>query len=526
MHKRRMIAIGCWTALLSVTGFGAGTSEVADAAMNRNRESIRLLLQKKTDVNAPQADGATALHWAVRYDDIETVDLLIKAGADVKAANRNGATPLFLATESGNGPIIERLLAAGVDANTVVLSRGETGLMLAARSGSVPAVKALVDHGANVNAIENMDGTTALMWAASEDHAAVIKFLAEHGADIATRSKVVAPRAGRSGGGGNGNNAEEGPTAAPGAGGLTALVIAAREGNMDSVRALVAAGADVNQASADQTTPLLVAVQNGFYNVGGYLLDHAANPNLANAKGWNPVYMTVKNRNIETGTVPLPNEVGELEFLKLLLDRGANPNLRIKADTEVHSGFKAVWLEEEGATPFFRAAIAGDMTVLKLLLKYGADPSIKTTHGATALMAAAGVGWTDGFSHEYSEKETLDVMKMLIDMGADVNASDDRKVTALHGAAYKAANGAIQLLVEQGANLELRDNGHVGAFGNTVADGLTALDWAMGVPIGASSGIYHPESVELLTKLMEDRGIPVVAAKRTLGGNAGAKKQQ
>jgi ankyrin repeat protein len=280
----------------------------------------------------------------------------------------------------------------------------------------------------------------------------------------------------------------------------------------------------VNQTTGDQTSPLLAAVQNGFYQVAALLLDNKADPNLANGKGWTPLYMTVKNRNIETGTIPLPNTVGALDFMKLILERGADPNISIKSDTEVHSGFKAIWLQEEGATPFFRAAIAGDMTVLKLLMAHGADPSIRTSRGATPLMAAAGVGWTDGFSKEYSENETLDVMRMLIDMGADVNATDERQITALHGAAHKAATGAIKMLVENGARLDAKDNGKVASFGNTAAGGLSPLDWAMGVPIGASSGIYHPEAVELLTKYMTEQGIPIVAATRTLGGNVGRKQ--
>jgi ankyrin repeat protein len=429
---------------------------------------------------------------------------------------------LFLASEAGSAATLGRLLKAGVGVNVPVLPNGETALMMAARSGSVDAVRTLLDYGADVDAAETLDGTTALMWAASENHPAVIALLAQRRADVNARSKVIVPAARR---GGAAGNDEDGAPPANTRGGMTALVIASREGHVDSVRALIAGGANVNLTAGDQTSPLLAAVQNGFYDVAAVLLEHKADPNLANNKGWTPLYMAVKNRNIETGTVPLPNDVGELEFIRLILENGADPNLQIKADTEVHSGFKAIWLQEEGATPFFRAAIAGDMTVLKLLMAYGADPSLKTTHGATPLMAAAGVGWTDGFSKEYSEDETLAVMRMLIDMGADVNAADDRRITALHGAAHKAATGAIRLLVENGASLEATDNGKVASFGSTVPQGLTPLDWAMGVPIGASSGIFHPEAVEMITNYMKEQGIPIVTANRTLGGNAGAKKQ-
>jgi ankyrin repeat protein len=522
MNIKRFVGVCCAVVMLSGAGLAAG-SEVADAAMNQNKAAVRSLIDQRADVNAPQADGATALHWAVRWDDLEMVDLLLKSGANPKSSNRNGATPLFLASENGSAQVLERLLDAGVDPNVAVLPNGETALMLAARSGHLDAVKALVDHGANVNTAENLDGTTALMWAAFENHPAVIDFLFQRGADVNARSKVVAPPARR---GGNPNNdAEDAPPPTNTKGGLSALIIAAREGHVESVRALIAAGTAVNQRSGDQTSPLLAAVQNGFYDVAALLLDNNADPNLANAKGWTPLYMVVKNRNIETGTVPLPNDIGELEFIELILDRGADPNLQIKGDTEVHSGFKAVWLEEEGATPFFRAAIAGDMAVLKILMAHGADPSIRTSRGATPLMAAAGVGWTDGFSKEYSEAQTVEVMRMLIDMGADVNAADERRITALHGAAHKAATGAIKLLVENGAKLDAKDNGKVASFGNTAAGGLSPLDWAMGVPIGASSGIFHPEAVELLTNYMTEQGIPITTSQRTLGGNAGAKKQ-
>jgi uncharacterized protein len=534
--------------LSTVALAAAAPSEVADAVMNKNKAALRVLLEKKADVNAPQADGATALHWAVQWDDSETADLLIGAGANVKAANRDGATPLFLACENGDAPMIEKLLKAGEDANAVVLTHGETALMMAARSGKVDAVKVLLDHGAKVNAKENLGGTTALMWAADENHAAVIKLLAEHGADLNLQGKIVTAAGGQRGG--NGNSGVKGSAAAPPVlsaaaaalavaaetaedyvpppkvkGGLTALVMAARNDNLESVRALLAAGGDINKTSADGTSPLLAAVQNGFYDVGAALLAQGANPNIANGKGWTPLYIAVKNRNLETGTIPLPNTVGALDFIKLLLDRGANPNLRISADTEVHSGFKAQWLKEAGATPFFRAAVSGDLTVMKLLMAHGADPMIATSDHTTPLMGAAGIGWSDGFSHEYSEKETVEAVQLLLDKGADVNAINDQGMMALHGAAHKAANQVIVLLVDRGAKMDVKDKGMVGAFGNSNG-GLTPLEWAQGVPIGASSGIYKAETVALLTRLMKEHGVPLPqATNRTVGGNVVVKKQ-
>ena len=520
--------------LLSTLSFAATASDVADAVMNKNPEALRILLQKKADVNLPQADGTTALHWAVRWNDAAAADLLIRAGARVKAPNREGAAPLFLACENGSAMMIEKLLAAGEDANSVVLTHGETALMMAARSGNVDAVKMLLDHGAKVNAKEDLDGTTALMWAADENHAAVIRLLAERGADLNAQAKIITAAAERRGGNGGAAAAAAAALAAaaedyvPPAkvkGGLTALVMASRNDNLDSIQALLSAGANVNKTSADGTSPLLAAVQNGFYSAGSALLEKGANPNLANGKGWTPLYIAVKNRNLETGTIPLPNTVGPLDFIKLLLDRGADPNLRISADTEVHSGFKAQWLKEAGATPFFRAAVSGDLTVMKLLMAHGADPNIATSDRTTALMGAAGIGWSDGFSHEYSEKETLEVIQLLLDKGADINAVNDPGMTALHGAAHKAANQAILLLVARGAKLDVKDKGKVGSFGNSNA-GLTPLEWAQGVPIGASSGIYKAETVALLTRLMNERGVPLPqTTNRTVGGNVVVKKQ-
>ncbi len=505
---------------LAVAAAAAPRSEVADAAMARDGQTVRTLLQQNADVNAPQPDGTTALHWAARWNDLEMAGLLIQAGADAHAANRDGATPLFLAAENGSAPMIERLLAAGADPNAPVLSHGETALMMAARSGNLDAVRVLLAHGAQVNAKDTLRGTTALMWAAEEDHAAVIQLLVEHGADVRAQSTVLTPIRRRGLGFANGgirfpsSEASAGgggrPKLPPGPvkGGLTALLFAAREGSLDCVRALVAAGADVNQGSADDSSPLLVAVQNGSFEIARFLLDHGADPTRANSKGWTPLYLAVKIRNQEATAIPGPRTDGALEFIQTLLDRGANPNVRIQADTEVHQGMTAVWLREAGATPLLRASLCGDLTVVKLLLAHGADPRIPTFDHTTPLMVAAGVGWADGMMREYSEKQTVELIKLLLDLGADVNAANDHGITALHGAAYKGANQAVQLLVDRGAKLDAKDNGEDYGFGARTVK-MTPLNWAEGVPIGMASAIYHADTVNLLSRLMQDRGIRV-----------------
>jgi ankyrin repeat protein len=293
-------------------------------------------------------------------------------------------------------------------------------------------------------------------------------------------------------------------------GGLTALLFAAREGASESVRALIGKGADVNRTSVDGSTPLLVAVQNGHYDIARFLLDRSADPNLANSKGWTPLYLAVKNRNQETTAIPGPNTDGVLDFIKFLLDRGANPNLRIKEETEVHQGMTALWLKEAGATPLLRAALGGDLTVVRLLMTHSADPSIPTFDHTTSLMVAAGVGWADGMTHEYSAGETLELVQLLTEKGAPINVANDHGITALHGAAYKGADKVVQFLVDHGGDLAAKDKGEDYGFGASTVP-MTPLNWAEGVPIGMSSAIYHPTTVALLTRLMQERGIPVVS---------------
>ncbi|HXP86759.1 MAG TPA: ankyrin repeat domain-containing protein [Bryobacteraceae bacterium] len=491
--------------LLSLASFAA-SSEVADAVQARNIEALRGMIQKKADVNAPQLDGSTALHWAAQWNNLEAADLLIRAGAKVDAPNRDGATPLFLAALNGSRAMIEKLLNAGADVNAPVLSHGETALMLASRSGSKDAVQLLLDRGAQVNARENLRGTTALMWAAEQNHSDIIRLLLQQHADVNAVSAVLKPPRRRGLGFANPNA----PGETPAKGGLTALLFAVREGGFDSVKTLVASGAQVNQPSIDGSSPLLVAVQNGFYGFAGFLIEHGADVNLANAKGWSPLYLAVKNRDQESTAIPGPSTEGVLDFTQFLLEHKADPNVRIKADTEIHQGMTAAWLKEAGATPLLRAAICGDLTVVKMLLNHGADPQIPTFDHTTPLMVAAGVGWADGLLREYSEDETLEVVKLLLERGSDVNLANDHGITALHGAGYKGANKVVQFLVDRGANLAAQDNGEDFGFGKSSVR-MTPLNWAEGVPIGMSSAIYHTDTVALLTRLMTERGIPVVS---------------
>jgi len=485
------------------TALAFAGSELADAAMQKNMQAVRALLKQNANPNTPQADGTTALHWAARWDDVEIASALIRAGANPQAPNRDGATPMFLATLNGSAAMIDTLLKAGADLNAPVLSRGETALMMASRTGKLDAVKTLIARGAKVNTTENLRGTTALMWAAEQGHAAVIKFLLDSGADVNARSSIVRPLK-RNGLG----FARDGKPSEP-MGGLTALLFAAREGSLDTVRVLVAAGANLSQASADGSSPLVVAVQNGHYDIGRFLLEHGADPNGANDKGWTPLYIAVANRNALNTAVPPPSKEGALDFIKLLLDRGADPNARIKVRAEVHQANTSLWLKEAGATPLLRAALCGDLTVVRLLVDHGADPRIGTFDSTTPLMVAAGVGWAEGFTFQYSEDETVELVKFLLDKGAGINDANQDGITALHGAAYKGANKIVQLLVDRGADLAAKDKGEDYGFGVSTVR-MTPLNWAEGVPIGMSSPIYHDETVALLTRLMLERQIPIV----------------
>jgi len=487
---------------------------------------------QKADVNAPQADGATALHWAVYRDDLATVDLLLKAGANPKAANQYGATPLSLAAESGKSAIVQRLVEAGADPNERLANK-ETVLMMAARTGDVATMQLLLDRGADVNAKEALRGTTALMWAASQKHPAAVKLLVDRGADVGAVSdpawqdrpvrygKATDPRPSQ------GRNqdlvvSQVGPRSirAKEGGGLTALVFAVRENDLESAKVLLAGGADVNQVTRYGWSPLLVATQNRNYQLASYLLDHGANPNLTNKGAWSPLYLAVDNRNIEGGDYPVPKgDMDSLEFIKKLIDKGADVNWRVQESTWFRTVFTSQWVHEDGATAFWRASQSSDLVVMKLLLAHGANPNIATNVGVTPLQVAAGIGWVEGVTYEWSKEANVEAVKLLLSLGNDPNAQAQTGRTALHGAGHKGATQVIQILVDAGARLDLRDYGQTGndAGGRLAYHKYLPVDYADGlIRIGTQSAIIQPEAGALLRKLMTERGMPVPPTGRSI----------
>jgi ankyrin repeat protein len=650
-------ALGCATlALVCMAGAASAASKspVADAASKGDRAAVRTLIQQKADVNEPQVDGATALHWAVYREDGELVDMLVRAGANVKVENREGVTPLMMAALYGDAAIIDRLLKAGADAKAVG-PNGETMLMFAARNGNPAAVKLLIEAGADVNARERLRQTTALMWAAEQKHPEAVKVLLDNGADHKLKSGIAGtPRnymanrvnattvqaaaaryqravaAGRTyeeqlaieqkegrdlggqrglgqplgpdgqpltgaaatrdaaslanarvaagndpnnpsagapvaapapaqgqrgqgngrgagqngaaaGGGGRQGGARQGGAPAADAaaadtsddpvieaglvgsegGGLTALIFAAREGDVDTAKVLLDGGADINQTTNYGWTPLLTATNNRHYTLAAMLLERGANPNLANRGGWTPLYIATDNRNIEGGDYPVAKgDMDTLEYIKLLLDKKANPNAAIRENTLTRTIFTMQWFFEDGATPFIRAAQSSDTALMKLLLEYGADPKAVTAYGDNALTASAGIGWVEGVTYERSAKENVEAVKLLLDLGLDPNAANRDGRTPLMGAALKGRTEVVQMLVNAGAKLDQRDHGSrdTDKVGSVLA-GHTwqALDYADGlVRTGVQSAVARPETAAVIRKLMTERGMTVPPANRVV----------
>jgi uncharacterized protein len=511
----------CAILLLPIMNLLAAGSEVADAVMRGDKAALRSLLQRKADVNAPQVDGTSALHWAVRADDLDTADMLIRAGAKVSTANREGSTPMQLATLNGNAGMIERLIKGGADPNAALTKFGDTPLMMASRTGKPDAVKVLLDHGAQVNVKESWGDTTALMWAVSEGHAAVVKMLIEHGADVNARSKFVPSATGRGFEGATpvASKADQ-PVEEHASGLLTPLMFAAREGDLESARLLVAAGAQVNAIGGDGKDALGLAIFNGSYAVGSFLVDNHANVNHADAERFTPLFWAVDHRNMETApNFPWVVTTDPLPLIQKLLDAGADPNALVNNTprARMRDGTPRIVF----ATALMRAAFSGDVELAKLLLAHGADPKIVSKDHETTLMAAAGTGFIPGYSKGRTPAERLAVVKLLVELGQDVNAADDYGITPLMVAANIGDVPVIQYLIDKGADLGAYDLGkkNDGAFGSSI-EPLMPIDYAIGVGTFRPNNaiVFNEDAVKLMSRLMKERGIKHTTSECTLRG--------
>ena len=481
-------------------------SQLTDAAQQKDWAVVHGLIEQGADVNSAQGDGMTALHWAAWHGEADLVRLLIEVGANVGVATRiNGYTPLFLASQHGHAAVIGALLEGGANLN-LASTTGSTPLMFGAAAGQVDAVRLLLNAGADVNAVESAREQTALMFAAADNRGNTIKALAAGGADLAATTRVVELSAVRT---------PEEASQVPGVdrpyrypelirhlGGLTALLFAAREGHLESVMALLDAGADIHQLGAGHgTSALLMAIINGHYDLAKLLLDKGADPGQAADNGVTPLYAVL---NSWWAQKTFHNQLRDryqqhqnyLDLMKALFEKGADPNARLK---------RKVWysefnkdnsrMNEAGATPFWRAAYACDVDAMRLLLAHGADPHIPTVRQAQRsgsgdevqaedlsgltpvplggpsvepLVAAAGVGHGrgGGSSRHYHLAGCMPAVTYLVEeLGADVNARDHRGNTALHYAAARGDNEMITYLVSKGADVRA-----VNRVGQTIAD--------------------------------------------------------
>jgi ankyrin repeat protein len=538
---RRLPIAGLLLVSLLIGGVVTASSNgVADAARAGDAAAVKAMLKSGADVNAAHGDGMTALHWAASNGDAAMTQMLLSAGANIRATTRlGGVTALHLASQAGHAQVVAALIAAGAGVNTATAT-GATPLMLAARGGNTDTVTRLVETGADLNASEKAFGQTALMIAAGLDRADVVRLLLSRGADWKAASSVAdlkaltsmmddgtgRPQQQQPGGGVAGVTRGYRYNELIGTqGGLTALHFAARQGSAAAAKALVDAGVTVNAPSpGDKATPLLVAVINGHFDLAMMLLEHGADPNLVSDAGVSPLYGTLNVQWAPIAAYPQPRAHLQqsrtyLDVMKRLLDRGADPNARVYRKVWYSSyNFDQSGVDEAGATVFWRAAYAADLAAMKLLVSYGADPSIPTMKlfsrrgpedpvagadksglpplpvggpGATPLHAAAGPGYAMGFagnSHHVAPSGMLPAVKFLVEeLGADVNAVDHDGNTAVHHAASRGDNEMIKFLVSKGADVKKINR-----------SGQTTIDVANG-PVQRTQP--YPETIALLASL-------------------------
>jgi ankyrin repeat protein len=485
--------------------------------------AVRALVDHGADLNVPSADGTPALHWVIHFNDVETARLLVGHGADVNQLNRYGLAPLHVAASAGYGFLVRLLLEANASVD-VRAKNGETPLMMAARKGCRECVQALVAHHANVNAQEPKLGHTALMLAAWNGDVEVVWSLIRAGAEV-NAATIVGPmpafKPPNLGGGSHGDGIIRGGVPEhgfrdPRAGGMTPLHYAAREGHTDVVTALLASGAHINQPESNGVQPLLIAILNDHADTARYLIEHGAAVNADDWYGRTPLWAAVDSRNVELDgeiNAQTADRAGELELIKLLLAKGANPNARVREYVPTRmwlmQGGSLSWVDFTGQTPFLRAALSGDVTTMRLLLDYKADPNIPTFGGTTPLMAAAGVNWVYFQTFDEGQDKLLEAVKLCVSLGQDVNAANSMGIRAIHGAANRGSDAIVRYLVEQGARLDAKDN-----------QGRTARTWAEGVFLATHAAVPKPTTMRLIDELCHSTGQRCATAARPLPARA------
>ncbi len=498
MDPRRCVAVGLLVFLAGVAGVNAAGSRelLVEAAKNADARAVEALLKQRVDVNALAADGSTALHWAAHRNDVVTVDLLLKARANINVANRYGVTPLALAAENGNAEIIERFLKAGADPN-VAKPGGETPLMIAAQAGQPDAVKMLITHGANVNNQEETRGQTALMWAAARGNVAAIKVLVEGGANLTMRSHGPKPV----------GDPDKPPPPAIGKfrdygrrgriDAFSPLLFAVRAGHIDATKALLDAGADVNDMTEDGASALVLSLINRHYELASVLLDRGADPNAAKV-GWNALHQLARSRTLSIGQFPWPQATGtvhSLDLAKKMIAMGANVNARMTI-ADMKDGYRAGG-NRNGATAFWLSAFGGDVEMMRLLAAAGADPMLPNRTGTTPLMLTAGV--ESGFQNEATyDENAFQALKLMVELGGDVNTPNAGGETPLHGAAKRGYVPILQILLDNGANIDVKNK-----------KDCTPLMVANTTCGYGGDQVGQPHITRVLVKEMTARGIPI-----------------
>lgn len=565
--------------------------ELLRAAREDDFERAKKLIALHVDLNAAQGDGFTALHWAAYNDDVKLAQLLLKGGAKPESRTRlAGDTPLILAAANDDAALLEALLSGGAKVDTAN-DNGTTPLMQAAAAGAAAPLRTLLQHGANVNAREKTYGQSALFFAAARNRSEAIRVLTERGADTTYKTSVQklervslgvngeeagaegkkpaaekdgaaeaaaeAVKAKHAEGAGTeekkpadaakltakkdtpdayGFTAEDRRNRVYGSlalGGLTALHVAARDGQTDAAQSLLAGHADINaRTETDKATPLLLALINGHYDTAKFLIEQGADVNLTSTDGLSALYAAIDVQWAPHTWYPQPvvaqEKITYLELVEFLLAKKANPNIaltrklwfRVFANDET-------WVDVTGSTPFWRAALAGDLAAMKLLADHGAETNVKSKSNDTALMAAAGVGWAAYWTSN-APSPRIDAVKFCLEHGAEINFADVKGYTAIHGAAFRGDDALIKYLLAQGADLSAKTK-----MGDTVADSANGL---------FEHAVVHPETVAFLEGLgsksndncrsnecvaptKEDKPVTVAKSEPENGGHAGDAKQ-